>query len=47
MPVRTITILRLALCDPLTLVALCGLATGLVVLGLLALALEEVLRRGG
>ena len=46
MPVRAITILRLTLCDPLVLYTLCGLAAGLVVLGLAALAVEEVLREG-
>lgn len=44
---RAIAILRLVLCDPLTLYALCGLAAGLVVLGLCLLALEETLRGDG
>lgn len=44
MPERAIAVLRLTLCDPLVLYVLCGLAVGLVELGLLMLALEEVLR---
>ena len=46
MPERAIAIACLTLCDPLTLLALCGLAVGLVVEGLCALAVEEVLREG-
>lgn len=44
MPERAIAILRLTLCDPLTLYVLCGLVVGLVELGLCCLALEEILQ---